>query len=121
MVENTEQKNSGSKIPRWRHPGGKLKELGAENLSDAELIAILIATGIKGRPAEKIAEEILAKFGSFQGMSNQPLEKFLAIKGLGDVKALRIFAAFEIARRCVNIVIKDLKEDNELRKEVLGE
>jgi DNA repair protein RadC len=92
---------------RWRHPGGKLKELGAENLSDAELLSILISTGIKGRPAEKIAEEILAKFGSFKGMANQPFEKFLAIKGLADVKVIRIAAAFEIARRIVNEVIKE--------------
>ncbi|NVL92427.1 MAG: hypothetical protein HWN71_05235 [Desulfobacterales bacterium] len=84
---------------KWRHPGGKLRELGPENLSDAELLAILISSGIKGRPAEKIADEILAKFGSFKGMANQPLHEFLGIRGLGNVKAIRIVAAFEIARR----------------------
>ncbi len=93
--------------PKWRHPGGKLRELGAEKLSDAELLSILISTGIKGKPAEKIAEEIIAKFGSFKGMVNQPLEKFLEIKGLGDVKIIRIAAAFEIARRIVNEVLKE--------------
>ena len=87
---------------KWRHPGGKLRELGPESLSDAELLAILISSGIKGRPAEKIADEILAKFGSFKGMANQPLHKFLEIKGLGVVKTIRIAAAFEIARRIVN-------------------
>ena len=60
--------------PRWRHPGGKLRERGAESLSDGELLAILVSTGIKGKPAEKIAAEIMAKFGSFRGMANQPLE-----------------------------------------------
>jgi len=84
---------------RWRHPGGKLRELGPETLSDAELLAIVISAGIKGKPAEKIAEEVLARFGSFKGMANQPLEKFLKIKGLGAVKTHRIAAAFEIARR----------------------
>jgi len=83
----------------WRHPGGKLRELGPEGLSDTELLAILISSGIKGRPAEKIAEEILANFGSFKGMANQPLEKFLAFKGISDVKIIRIAAAFDIARR----------------------
>ena len=121
MKARTKLQNNDSKTSGWHHPGGKLLELGAESLSDAELVSILISTGIKGKTAEKIANETLAKFSSFQGMANQPLEKFLAIRGLGNVKALRIFAAFEIARRCVNIVIKDLKEDNELRKEVLGE
>jgi len=91
----------------WSHPGGKLRELGAESLTDAELLSILIATGTKGNPAEKVAQEILDKFGSFKGMANQPLEKFLAIKGLGDVKIIRIAAAFEIARRIVNQVLKE--------------
>ncbi|PIW88790.1 MAG: hypothetical protein COZ93_08505, partial [Nitrospirae bacterium CG_4_8_14_3_um_filter_44_28] len=64
----------------------------------------------KGKSAEEVAEEILNKFGSFKGMANQPLEKFLQFKGLGDVKIIRIAAAFEIARRIVNQVLKD-KED----------
>jgi len=92
---------------QWRHPGGKLRDLGAESLSDAELLAILISTGVAGKPAEKIAEEILARFGSFKGMANQPLEKFLQIKGLGDVKTIRIAAAFEIARRIVHEVLEE--------------
>jgi DNA repair protein RadC len=86
---------------RWRHPGGKLRELGPEQLSDAELLAIVISSGIRGKPAEQIAEEILAGFGSFTEMAQQPLNKFREIKGLGAVKAYRIAAAFEIARRMV--------------------
>lgn len=94
----------------WTHPGGKLRELGAESLTDAELLAILISTGTKGKTAEQVAKEILNKFGSFKGMANQPLEKFLEIKGLGDVKIIRIAVAFEIARRIVNQVLKE-KDD----------
>lgn len=67
---------------RWEHPGGKLREQGAESLTDTEILAILISAGIKGRPAEKIAEEILEMFGSLEGLANQPLEKLLEIKGL---------------------------------------
>ena len=89
--------NSSSQ--KWRHPGGKLRELGPESLTDTEVLAILISSGIKGKPAEEIADEILAKFGSLKEMENQPLHKFLEIKGLGDVKSIRIAAAFEIARR----------------------
>lgn len=122
MKKNTDKQIIGnSRNQRWHHPGGKLRELGANSLSDAELLSILISTGIKGKSAEKIAEEIIAKFGSFKGMANQPLEKFLTIKGLADVKIIRIAAAFEIAKRCVDMVLKDLKEDKELRKEVFGE
>jgi len=97
-----------TKMPYWTHPGGKLREIGAESLSDAELLSILISTGTKGKCAEKIAEEIISKYGSFKGMANQPLEKFLSIKGLGDLKIIRIAAAFEIARR----IAKEVMEDN---------
>jgi len=94
----------------WRHPGGKLTEVGAESLTDAELLSILISPGIKGKPAEKIAEEILTKFGSFKGMANQPFEKFMKIKGLADAKVIKIAALFEIARRIVNDVLKEYEE-----------
>jgi DNA repair protein RadC len=94
----------------WTHPGGKLRELGGESLTDAELLAILLSTGTRGKTAEDVAKEILNKFGSFKGMANQPLEKFLEIKGLGDRKIIRIAATFEIARRIVNQVLKE-KED----------
>lgn len=107
--------------PSWTHPGGKLRELGAESLTDAELLSILISTGTKGKSAEDIAKEIINKYGSFKGMANQQLRKFLDFKGLGDVKIIRIAAAFEIAKRCVDMVLKDLKEDAELRKEVFGD
>jgi len=91
---------------KWQHPGGKLRELGAEALTDAELLSILIAPGISGKPAEEIAQEILQKFGGFKGMANQPLEKLLDIKGLGDTKIIRIAAAFEIARRVIRGELK---------------
>lgn len=89
-------------IAKWKHPGGKLREEGAANLTEQELLAILISTGIKGKSAEKIAEEILQKFGSLEGLANQPLERLLEIKGLSDVKIIRIAAAFELARRLRN-------------------
>jgi DNA repair protein RadC len=100
-----EVKEMNSSSQKWRHPGGKLRELGPETLTDAELLAILISSGIKGKPAEKIAEEILDTFGSFERIADQPLGKFLEIKGLGNVKAIRIAAAFEIARRIGNQVL----------------
>ena len=60
-----------NKSQKWHHPGGKLRELGAESLTDTELLSILIAPGIPGKPAEKIAEEILQKFGGFKGMAEK--------------------------------------------------
>lgn len=84
---------------KWEHPGGRLREQGAANLSEVELLSILISPGIRGRPAETIAKEIIEKFGSLEGLANQPLERLLDIKGLSDVKIIRLAAAFEIALR----------------------
>ena len=57
----------------WQHPGGKFREKGGASLTDNELIAILISTGIKGKTAGQIADEIIDKYGSLQGLMNQPL------------------------------------------------
>ncbi|MBI4823609.1 MAG: hypothetical protein HY805_05205 [Nitrospirae bacterium] len=98
-------------MKEWTHPGGKLRELGADSLTDAELLAILISTGTKGKSAEDLANEILKRFGSFKGMANQPLEKFLEIKGIGDVKIIRVASAFEIAKRVVKEVLRDYNKE----------
>lgn len=84
---------------RWQHPGGKLRELGPASLTETELLAILISPGIRGKPSEAIASEIIERFGSMAGLANQPLERLLDIKGLSDVKIIRLAAAFELARR----------------------
>jgi len=99
-------------IQKWEHPGGKLRELGADKLSDTELLSILISTGIKGKTAEQIAKELLEKFNSFRGLADQPFKKLSLIKGLGDVKIIRIASAFEIAKRIVNQIKKYEKQKN---------
>jgi DNA repair protein RadC len=88
-----------SNLPNWKHPGGKLRERGAEALSEAELLAILISTGIPGRSAEVIANDVLREYGSLKKLSGRPVEELLRFKGLSDVKIIRIAAAMEIARR----------------------
>ena len=98
--------NKENKIVSWRHPGGKFLRVGAENCTDSELLAILIGAGVPGKTAEQIAEEILKTYQSFRGLANQPLEKLTKIKGLKRVKAVRIAAAFEIAKRIVKEVLK---------------
>lgn len=90
---------------RWEHPGGKLRELGPKALSTSELLAILISTGYKGKSAEDVANELLSQFGSLESLSNVPLAKLLEIKGLGDVKIIRIAAALELARRTTQEIL----------------
>lgn len=99
MRKNAGDNPQEDKVATWQHPGGKLRELGAQSLSDAELLAILISSGIRGKSAEEIADEIVGAHGSLSGMARQPLESFLQFKGMSDVKIIRVAAAFEIARR----------------------
>ena len=87
----------------WKHSGGRLREEGAAALSEAELLAILIGTGIPGHTAEQIAADVLSEYGSIRGLSGRPLEELLRFKGLSDVKIIRIAAALEIARRLGNL------------------
>ena len=87
-------------LPKHKRPREKLSEKGAENLSDAELLAILIRTGRAGRSALDIAKDTFKKY---------PLTKLLAvskddlvsIKGLEETKAITIKAALELGRRAV--------------------
>lgn len=83
----------------WEHAGGKLAELGAEALTEAELLSILVAPGTKDNPAEKIAENILKKYGSLEKLAGRPLEELYDVKGMGDTKIIRLAAALELARR----------------------
>jgi len=91
----------------WNHPGGKLIELGPSSLRDEELLAILIGSGYKGKSAEDIARELLDNYYSIAGLMGQKLTDIAKIKGLKDVKVVRIAAAFEIARRVVKALEKE--------------
>lgn len=67
--------------------------------SDADLLAEIIGSGIRGRPPTVIAKDLLARFGSFLGLFGQDMGDFLRVKGLNSVKIIRIAAAMEIAKR----------------------
>jgi DNA repair protein RadC len=87
-------------LPKHKRPREKLSKKGAENLNNAELLAILIRTGRAGKSALDIARETLKKY---------PLSKLLAvtkdeltsIKGLEDTKVITIKAALELGSRAV--------------------
>ncbi len=111
-TSRTVVREESSQYRKWRHAGGKLRELGPKSLSTKELLAILISTGYKGKSAEDVADELLSKYGSLESLSNLPLSELLQIKGLGDVKIVRIAAALELARRSTEeILSKHGKKD----------
>jgi DNA repair protein RadC len=67
--------------------------------SDASLLAEIIGSGIRGRSPKTIADDLVARFGSFLDLYGQDMGDFLRVKGLNSVKVIRIVAAMEIAKR----------------------
>ena len=79
----------------------KLINKGADKLTEAELLSLVLSD-------EQAAEDIIQRFGGFRGIANQPLEKFLAINGMGEAKIIRLAACFEMARRVVELVVNHI-------------
>ena len=85
--------------PELERPREKLLALGAPRLSDAELLAIFLRTGIAGKSAVDLARELLADFGSLRALLTCDRRAFCARKGLGDAKYAQLQAVLEMARR----------------------
>jgi DNA repair protein RadC len=81
-------------------PREKLVELGAKSLTDAELLAIFIRSGTKGRSAVAVARDLLKARGSLQGVSRCSVDELRqSAKGIGKAKAVGLAAAFEVGKR----------------------
>ncbi len=83
------------------NPGRRFLDTGGCGCRDTDLLAILIGTGIAGRPAEMLATELLDRYGTLAGLMGKPLRELAEIRGIGAVKAIRIAAAYELTRRVV--------------------
>ncbi len=86
-------------LPAQDRPRERLVLHGADKLSNAELIAILLRTGMKGMSAIHIAEQLLRQFGSLDNLARAPIEDLRKIKGIGRDKAVTLKAAFTLARK----------------------
>lgn len=85
--------------PIDERPREKLLRYGAESLSDAELLAILLHTGIRGRSALQLARELLSGFSSLRKLIAADRARFCAQPGLGPARYAQLQAAVEISRR----------------------
>lgn len=85
--------------PEDERPREKLLARGAEALSDAELLAIFLRTGVTGRSAVDLARDLLTRFGGLRPLLKASREDFCAAHGLGDAKYAQLQAVMEIARR----------------------
>lgn len=95
-------KNNKSGIKNWPsddRPREKLLQKGAEALTNSELLAILLRTGVRGVSAMDLARRIVEKFGTFRNMIQTDARDWNEFKGLGPAKIAQIKAALEIGRR----------------------
>ncbi|WP_420544002.1 RadC family protein [Streptococcus equinus] len=80
-------------------PRERLRDLGAEQLSNQELLSILLRTGTKTRPVLEVANDILKHIDSLADFQHLSLQELQKIKGIGHVKSIEIKAMLELAKR----------------------
>lgn len=85
--------------PEQERPREKLLARGAQALSDAELLAIFLRTGIAGKTAVDLSRELLHTFGGLRPMLEADIDAFCQAKGLGKAKFTQLQAVLEMARR----------------------
>ncbi|NMP16017.1 DNA repair protein RadC [Thalassotalea sp. Y01] len=85
--------------PASERPREKLLNLGVQNLSDAELLAIFLRTGIKGLDAVALGRLLLQRFGNLHNLCTADLESFCQQPGLGQAKFVQLQACLEMSRR----------------------
>ena len=86
--------------PVAERPREKLLQQGAQALSDGELLAIFLRTGIKGSSAVDLSRQLLQQFGGLRALINSSQQAFCQKPGLGPAKYAQLQAVLEISRRC---------------------
>ena len=95
-------------LPAHARPREKLIARGAGALADAELLALLLRTGVAGKNVLQLAEELLEHFGGLSGLLQTSAEDLKVIKGMGgDAKRAELIAVLELARRAMAERLKE--------------
>ncbi|MBI2908387.1 MAG: DNA repair protein RadC [Chloroflexi bacterium] len=86
-------------LPSAERPRERLRHNGADKLSDAELLAIILRTGAHSVSALELANGLVAKFKGLRGLAQAGFADLCELKGLGEAKAAQVKAALELAKR----------------------
>ena len=86
-------------LPETERPRERLTRLGAESLSEQELLCCILGRGIAGESVLVTAQRLLQRFGSLRGLAEASIEQLAEIRGVGPAKAVQLQAAVELARR----------------------
>ena len=85
-------------IPEEERPRERLKRVGVENLTNKELLSIILKTGLKNKNVNELSLEILKKY-KLEELKNISYNELLKIKGVGEVKAIEVIASIEFGKR----------------------
>ncbi|MDD4188247.1 MAG: DNA repair protein RadC [Bacilli bacterium] len=86
-------------LPASEKPRERLLKYGASNLSNEDLISIILRTGTKNQNVKILSSEVLTKIKSISYLDNLTIAELTSIKGLGKVKAITLLAAIELGKR----------------------
>jgi DNA repair protein RadC len=89
-------------LPASERPRERLVRLGAEALSDQELVCCLLGRGIRGESVLVTAQRLLKCFGTLRGVAEASVEQLAKVRGVGTAKAAQLKAAAELTRRMAN-------------------
>lgn len=103
-------------LPKSERPRERLIEHGANKLSSPELLSLILNTGTKGESVIILSQKLILHFGSLRGIMEASIEDLKLIKGLGESKATKLIASFEIAKRAVKEKINEEQKNQEERK-----
>ena len=94
-------------LPRGERPRERLRDQGPEYLSNAELIAILLRTGVAGENVLNLSVRLLSKFQGLPGLAKATFSELSSVKGISEAKTCQMMAAFELGRRLVSLHPED--------------
>ncbi len=86
-------------LPASERPRERLISYGPQHLSNAELLAIFLRSGTRGKSALEVAQELLRRYRSLGELVNRSYGELKAISGIGPAKAVTLLAAFELSKR----------------------
>jgi DNA repair protein RadC len=94
-------------VPHEERPRERMQQFGAQALSNAELLAILLRTGTYAESAVRLAQKVLIEAGSLRNLVDMSKDQLMTIKGIGSAKALQIQASIELGRRLARTSMSD--------------
>ncbi|MBC3863013.1 DNA repair protein RadC [Undibacterium jejuense] len=92
--------------PEDQRPRERLIKLGSTALSDAELLAVFLRTGVSGKSAVDLGRDMINHFGSLSKLFSANIKDFSALHGLGSAKFAQLHAVLELAKRAINEELK---------------